>query len=147
MTTNSEKFIGTWHLLTWYNQDLDGNRYYPFGEDAVGYIMYAADGYMGVHIMKHDRPYFATNDLLKSEATEQAAAFQSYIAYSGRYEVLETKVIHHVEATLFPNWSGVKQERFFEFSGDQLILSTDPIMMNGQQQSAHLTWERCAAQE
>ncbi|MGB0562559.1 MAG: lipocalin-like domain-containing protein [Spirulinaceae cyanobacterium] len=145
-TLYNNKFIGSWRLLAWYNKDTDGKMYYPFGEDAVGYIMYAADGYMGVNIMKRDRPQFADNDLLKGSQSEQSEAFKGYIAYSGRYEIQSDKVIHHIEATLFPNWVGVAQERFFEFSPDhnQLTLSTRPIMMSGKQQSAHLTWARCA---
>jgi hypothetical protein len=47
-----------------------------------------------------------------------------------------------VELSLFPNWVGVTQERLVKISGDQLTLSTRPLLLQGRQQTAHLLWER-----
>jgi hypothetical protein len=49
--------------------------------------------------------------------------------------------IHHVQASLFPNWVGVSQERFFEFNGERLVFSTPPLQVAGKQQTSHLIWE------
>jgi Lipocalin-like domain len=46
-------------------------------------------------------------------------------------------VLHHVELSLFPNWVGVTQERLVKISGDQLTLSTRPLLLQGRQQTAH----------
>jgi Lipocalin-like domain len=40
-------------------------------------------------------------------------------------------VIHHVELSLFPNWSGVDQERLFQVTGDPLTLRTRPLLLEG----------------
>jgi len=47
----------------------------------------------------------------------RVAAADSYIAYFGRYEVKQDRVTPHLEASLFPNWVGTDQERFYRFDG------------------------------
>jgi len=51
-------------------------------------------------------------------------------------------VYHHIEVSLFPNWIGDKQERFFEFDGNRLTLSTPLQLVGGMMLSSHLVWER-----
>ncbi len=134
--------IGTWRLISWENRSVDGQVSYPLGKDAVGYIMYNADGYMFVAIMRPDRAKFAAADLFGGSTQEKAQAADTYVSYCGRYEFRGDTVVHHVDLSLFPNWVGVDQERLVEFTGDQLILSTRPILLGGLQQTARLTWER-----
>ncbi|MBC6422077.1 MAG: lipocalin-like domain-containing protein [Hormoscilla sp. SP5CHS1] len=95
--------------------------------------------------MTANRPKFATGNILRGSTEEKAAAAETYISYCGKYEIIDGKVIHHVEASLFPNWVGVDQERFFEFQGDRLSLSTPPIMYDGKQLTAHVLWERVSS--
>ncbi|HEY9674520.1 MAG TPA: lipocalin-like domain-containing protein [Waterburya sp.] len=141
MTLQSQ-FVGSWRLISWENRDDSGNVSYPFGQDAIGYLIYTDDGYMSGTLMKANRPHFAGQDILGGSIEEQARAAQSYIHYCGKYEIQTNKVIHHIEASLFPNWVGINQERFFEFQGNQLSLSTPPLLMNGKQQRGYLIWER-----
>jgi len=141
MTEN--KFVGTWQLVSFELRDDDGHVTYLYGKDAIGYIMYAEDGYMSVVIMTASRPKFARGNILLGSTEEKAAAAETYLSYCGKYEILDGKVIHHVEASLFPNWLGVDQERFFEFKGDRLLLSTPPIIYNnGQRLTGYVLWER-----
>ena len=42
MTSNP--LIGTWRLISWENRDEGGHISYPLGKDALGYIIYNADG-------------------------------------------------------------------------------------------------------
>lgn len=134
--------IGTWRLVSWQNRSADGRINYPLGEDAVGYIMYSADGYMFVAIMRRDRPMFTAADLFGGSTQEKARATDAYVSYCGRYELRGETVVHHVEFSLFPNWVGVDQERLVEFAEDRLILSTRPTLFGCSQQTARLTWER-----
>lgn len=92
--------------------------------------------------MTANRPRFASGDAGGGTTEERLAAADTYLSYCGRYEVRPDKVIHHVEVSLFPNWIGMDQERFFEFDGDRLSLSTPPFLVSGKQQSARLIWER-----
>jgi hypothetical protein len=144
----SNPLIGTWRLVSWEIRNLvDGRLDYPLGEDAVGYIMYGQDGFMSVAIMHPDRPTFSTGDLLGGSAEERALAAETYVSYCGTYEFRGGTVIHRVELSLFPNWTGVEQERLVEFVGDRLVLSTRPILLGGVQRTAHLIWEAVGESE
>jgi hypothetical protein len=135
------RFAGTWRLVSWENRSTDAITY-PFGQDAVGYIMYNEDGYMFVAIMTTNRPPFASGDILGGSLEEKAAAAETLISYCGTYKIQRGRVIHHIEVSSFPNWVGVDQERIFEFKENRLVLSTPPLLVGGKQQTAHLVWER-----
>ena len=92
--------------------------------------------------MSADRPKFASVGPLGGSVEEKVAASDSYFSYSGRYTVSDNKVIHHIEVSSFPNWIGEDQERLYKFHGNRLTLSTPPLLVEGIQQTGHLTWER-----
>jgi hypothetical protein len=84
---------------------------------------------------------FAGGDLLSGSPQERAQAAGTYVSYCGRYDFRGDTVVHHVELSLFPNWVGVEQERLVEGKGDRLMFSTRPILLGGEQRTAHLIWE------
>ena len=137
----SEKFIGTWKLVSYENRSADQVTY-PFGVDPVGYIMYNRDGFMAVAIMASKRRRFSSPDPMSIPAEEMVAAASAYISYCGKYEVTEDKVVHLVEVSLIPNWVGEKLERFYKFEEDKLMLTTAPMIFGGKQQIGVLTWKR-----
>src|SRR5829696_9614579 len=98
------QLLGTWRLLSWENRGAEGDVTHPFGPDAVGYLTYTADGYMFVVLMRAERAVFSAGDLLTGSHRERAAAAASYISYAGTYELRASTVVHHVRASLFPNW-------------------------------------------
>jgi len=51
----SNPFVGTWKLVSWEVTQPDGTIYYLYSKDAVGYLIYTADGYMSAQIMDPDR--------------------------------------------------------------------------------------------
>jgi Lipocalin-like domain len=138
----SDALVGAWRLVSWENRAADGQVSYPMGTDALGYVLYSADGCFSVTISRRDRAGFAAGDLLGGTTTEQARAMESFVAYTGRYRFHGDRVIHHVELSLFPNWVGTDQERWIELAGDRLILSASPLLLAGEQQVARLVWER-----
>ena len=99
---------------------------------------------MSVQIMRRDRPAFVSDDWLAGTASEIKSAFEGFTAYFGNYEVNEKKgtVIHHVEGSLFPNWIGRDQMRFFKFAGNCLTLSTPPMPIGNSQVTGQLVWEK-----
>lgn len=137
-----DALIGTWRLVSYRLIGSRGRVRYPYGEDATGYILYGADGYMAVSIMSACRQPFAGTDILRRTTEEAAAATRTYLSYSGTYEVFPDKVLHHVEVSLFPNWSGTVQERFYLLDGDCLRLSTAPFVQEVSEPRALLEWER-----
>ena len=139
---DSAAVIGTWTLESWDVVDSTGAATYPFGPHPVGYILYSPDGYMAVGFMPPGRTPFAAADILGGTPAEKCAAVETYIAYGGRYEVQGDRVYHHITTSLFPNWTGVTQERIVHLDGDTLRISTPPLLIRGKMQTAHLVWKR-----
>jgi hypothetical protein len=137
-----DSFIGTWRLVSFEFRSKDGQVSYPFGEDAVGYVMYSQDGYVSFTIMSAHRPKFASADITGGSIEEKISAVDTYFSYCARYEVRGDRVIHHLEVSLFPNWIGADQERTFEFGDNRLILRTPPLLWGGIEQMGIVTWER-----
>ena len=115
MGTSADKFTGTWRLLACEGQWSDGRITRPYGDNPSGQLMYDGNGHFAGQIMARERPAFATGNLLKGSDAEVRAAFEGYVAYYGRYTVDEAEglMIHEVEGSFFPNWTGERQVRRF----------------------------------
>ena len=136
------RFIGTWRAVSWEFRPALGEPHYPLGRDAMGMLIYSADGHMAVSLMRPGRVPFESSALFEGSAAEKLAAMDSYASYAGRYEIRGNKVIHHVDFSLFPNWTGTAQERFFKFEQGRLLLYTAPFVKDGMEQAAYLLWEK-----
>ncbi len=142
-----QSLVGVWRLLSYESRGRDGTTRFPYGQGVYGYIIYSAEGYMSVAIMGADRTDFASGDRLSGTPEEYARAMKTYVSYCGSYEVLPDRVIHHVELSHFPNWSGADQKRFYEIDGDRVRMRTPPFVLRGIEQTAHLVWERVRSQD
>ena len=47
---DTSPILGTWRLLSWYNENESGERHYSLAEAATGYISYTLDGFFCSHI-------------------------------------------------------------------------------------------------
>jgi hypothetical protein len=120
----------------------DGEVTLPLGEKPHGSLLYTADGWMTAQICAADRAAMETRDIRGGSNHERVAAFSSYIAYCGSYEVTGDVVVHYVEMSLFPNWVGTEQTRTIELAGDELVLRTRPLEVGGQVLVNELRWRR-----
>lgn len=95
-------------------------------------------------VMDRHRTPFTSGDPRGGTQEEIKTAYEGCIFYYGAYDINEKEsvVIHHVERSSFPNWEGGDQRRFFEFTGDQLKLWHDPILVEGLEITGTLIWER-----
>ena len=139
----SDEFIGVWNLISFERRTAAGEVTYPMGAKPVGRLTYDALGRMSAQIMRPDRPKFQSASSGRGSAEEKIAAFDGFIAYYGTYVVNEKdhSVIHHVEASLYPNWVGSDQRRLYKFSEGKLILRA----INGSGgpgAESRLVWER-----
>jgi hypothetical protein len=118
----NRSLVGRWRLLRWERLEADGETRLPFGDKPVGVVIYTDDGFMAVQIMKSEDG----SNPSPNESQSVRASGRAYLAYCGRYEVNEagTIVIHHVEASLNPNWVNNDQARNIEWIEDGLLLST-----------------------
>jgi hypothetical protein len=136
------RWFGTWKLEAVELHSLRGVTTYPYGTKPAGCIMYLEPDRMAVAFGSGDRPHFASEDLLGGTDLEKGAAFNSFVCYCGTFDVGERSVVHRIDVSLFPNWVGTYQERFYEFDGDALRLSSKPFLVRGEQQTVHLSWRR-----
>ncbi len=135
-------FVGVWRLESLELRSASGDRTFPMGRDAKGYLSYTEDGFMSVAIMKPGRKLYESNDSRGGTIDEKVEAVSGYLSYCGSYETAENKVTHHVEISLFPNWISVDLVRFCQIDGDRLTLSTSPFFVEGKEQTSHLIWRR-----
>lgn len=109
--------VGTWRLVHSISVNSDGNKEYPYGEDAIGYIYYSDTGIMAIHISRKSR----------TEAKDISNIKHDYLAYFGRYEInIEKQVVRHfVEGQLFPGEHSEVLVRKYHFDGD--LMSLKPV--------------------
>lgn len=139
-----EQLVGTWRLESWETSYDTGRVIHPMGEDAQGLLVYAPDGYMSVVLFRNARAPFTTGEMLSADVQEKIAGWDSYYSYCGPFEVRGDRVVHHIEACLFPNWVGTTQERAATLTGERLILRTDPQKTRRGVQTSTVTWRRAA---
>jgi hypothetical protein len=139
-----EPFIGTWKLVSFEFRRSDGTIVNVLGDDGQGVLMYDASGHMSGQMMRADRPMFASGDQQNASYDELKAAVAGYIAYFGDYDVDEASktVIHHTKGAMFPNLVGHDQKRFYQFSGNQLTLTTPPTLVGGVTVTGVVLWEK-----
>ncbi|MBV9357835.1 MAG: lipocalin-like domain-containing protein [Chloroflexi bacterium] len=138
--------LGTWRLVAWEARDADGTVSQPFGDQAVGFIVYTVDRHFFAQLMRLGLLTFVGNDVLGGTAEENASALGGYVAYAGTYAVQDGMMVHRVEMSLFPNWIGSQQRRTIEWNAGHLILSSPPLLGAGRQASDRLTWERVVSE-
>jgi hypothetical protein len=121
----AQRLVNAWRLVSFEVRGPDGGIRHPFGEDAMGILIYTANGSMAGQVMRRGRPPFASSTITGGSLNELAGAATGYIAYTGGYTVDEARqtVTHHVEMSLFPNLIGTDQCRDVAFEGERLSLS------------------------
>lgn len=136
--------VGTWALRSWEAIGEDGDVELPFGEAPRGLLVYTSGGVMITTIARAERPPLSRGDLLTGPDDERLAAMGSFLAYCGTYRVEGGDVVHSVEVSLFPNWSGGEQRRHATLSPDGAVLElvSDPIPVRGRLARHRLAWDR-----
>ena len=131
---------GLWELEEWTATDSSGTLSYPYGENAIGLLLYDKNGSMTLTLSASERPTWGTFDHTSIDPQMVLNAFDNYFTYVGEYKVDWSKGIveHHIEACLFPDWVGKVQERHFELKENKLFLSA----YNKFGRDHKLTWVR-----
>jgi hypothetical protein len=136
--------IGTWCLVSYEAQTSSGEIRYPLGQHVVGQLFYNVQRNMSAHVMRIDRPTFASDDSGAGTDAEVRAAFEGHASYFGTCTIDPSArtVTHHVRGASYPNWMGHDQIRYYRIDGSHLVLSTPPILDHGELLEYTLTWER-----
>jgi ketosteroid isomerase-like protein len=139
-----DRFVGTWRFVSIEQRNAQGELL-PVISGRTGFIIYTPTGHMAVQLMEDDRKEFAG---AQPSGEEARAALASYNAYSGTFTVNEAQgtVIHHRQTKLTPGTvdalGGTDVIRSYRFSGNQLMLTPPPRMIDGEELTRTLVWER-----
>lgn len=139
-------FAGVWKLISCDAIRKNGGAVPIYGRHPIGRLHYDDRGNMSVHIMKSGRPRTESKTKFAASPDEMRLAYEGYEAYFSTYTVdaARGKISHRVIGSLFPNWTGSAQDRYYRFENkDRLILSTEPIGAAPQNDTVvTLVWER-----
>jgi hypothetical protein len=141
-----ELIVGTYRvaLMEYYAEDGEVGR--PYGDAPLGFAFYSAEGYTSTILSRADRPDFVGGDIMSGTDAEKLAAFATAGAFSGRWELVDDTILHHLECTTFPNWVGTTQVRPFEVDERSLTLYPPKMLMNGKIRSAKVRLDRITEQ-
>jgi len=128
---------GVWRLVSFEQNESDGNVSFPYGEAPVGRLTFDAAGRMSVFVMKPGRfaSVNSTAGITMASVDDLRQIADGFMAYYGDFQVDDsTKTITtKVEAATIPAWTDSEQKRAYELSGDILSLITP---------ATKLTWMR-----
>lgn len=122
-----QTLVGGWELDLWTTFHSDGSETYPFGKDAIGLIMYSADGHMSCHLSVSNRPLLDAPTIFAVSDADLGQSVRAYSGYFGTFSV-DTQagiVTHHVQGAWYPNFATVDQPRRYGFDGDLLFLEAE----------------------
>jgi hypothetical protein len=145
-----EQLIGAWRLVSMDYRGPDNASVDPFYQpDSTGLIIYDASGWMSVHIAgPHRQAWKVPASRLSTGGSPQdgalkAAAFDSYYAYFGTWELdeLQSVVTHHVITALLPAEDGQSYAQQVALENGRLIFTTR-TGPEGRQTVRHKIWER-----
>ena len=133
-----DKLIGNWKLVSFYTEDVQTKqRINAYGEHPEGRAGFTPERLFA----------FVAADGRKAGQTteEQAAAFRTVVAYTGKWRVEGEKFTTNVDVAWNPAWVGTDQVRFWRVEGDKLYITTAPIPnpnAPGEMLIGTTVWER-----
>jgi hypothetical protein len=134
-----DKLVGTWKLLSASSTTSKGERSEtPYGVGPAGFLTYTDAGSVTSLISYGGRKSLS----IGATAEEQAEAFNTFLAYTGRFTLNRDKVTHHIEISSIQNYVGKDLVRSVKFEGDRITLVTPPTLVNGKVQTVELIWQR-----
>jgi hypothetical protein len=136
----SDKLVGTWKLVSASSTISAGERNEtPYGLNPVGFLTYTEDGRVSALISYGGRKSLSIGGGTREE---QAEAFKTFLAYSGRYTLIGDTVTHSIEISSIQNYVNKELVRSVKFQDDRIILVTPPTPVNGKIQTVELIWQR-----
>src|SRR5271163_5211899 len=135
----NDKLLGTWKLVSASSTTSTGEpSEAPYGSGPTGVLSYGRDGRMTSLISYGGRKPLSFGGGTRAPQEEQAEAFNTFLAYAGRYTLSDDQVTHHVEISSIQNYANKDMVRSIKFEGDRITLTTPPMAVNGKIQTVEL---------
>ena len=136
--------VGAWRLDSFFIDRASGERIHPYGEDALGTLLYTPEGWMSAVLARRDRGAHDGATLERAHRAsdeERLRAFDGYTSYSGRYRVRGQTVEHDVVVALVPSMIGATLQRTGTLEDGALTLRYDVEGRRGTHRYT-LRWSR-----
>jgi hypothetical protein len=147
MTVRSvEQVHGAWTLVDW-RIEYDGERRatWPFGERPLGLIVYDRSGWMSATMSARQRTPFSAASAVLASVESKASALNEYLAYTGRWRLETSVLVHEIVTSLNPVLIGTVQRREASLIADRLELTAAETESGngGSKQRRHtIVWQR-----
>ena len=146
--TVRDRLVGSWQMIDWKILKGETSLPPPLGpaDQCGGLLIYSPEGTVSAFLSAKSRPRFKDASLDGGTAEEKLHAFDTVIAYTGRYDVDESTatVQHHVLYASLPNFVGQTLPRVCIFERDTLKLDTPPMKFGGESLASYILWRRMA---
>ncbi len=134
--------VGSWQLLSWRIEYGAGRvATFPFGPDAQGLLIYAADGWMAASMWCRQRRAWSAPSARAADDRSRAQALDEYLSYGGRWWLEDAVLVHEVTHSANPVLIGSLQRRPLQLDGDVLRLLSEETAA-GRRRSHHIDWRR-----
>jgi hypothetical protein len=135
-----QQLIGTWSFVSSTTKAPDGSPLW--GANPKGLVIFTENGRYSSHLVRSDRPKFASNSRAQGTPEENKAAVLGGIASFGTYTVDEANKAFTVqfEGSSYPNLEGTQQTRPFTISGDELKVTNPSPSVGGP--PSQITYKR-----
>lgn len=117
-----DQLVGAWSIVSSTTKLPDGSP--AWGTNPKGLYVFTADGYYSSHLLRTDRPKFASNNRATGTPEENKAAVLGNSSNYGTYSVNEAAKTFTIKflGSSYPNLEGVEQTRAFTITGDELTV-------------------------
>jgi len=139
---DASALIGTWRqrsgtMVEEGSQDSRSN----LSAAPIGFVNFCADGRLMLLSVDSARKKPAGE---VPSAAEAEALYRSMIAYAGTYKLEGKKLTYVLDATWNESWTGTKQVRYWEISGEALTITTPEIVnpLTGKRSVFRLTFSK-----
>jgi hypothetical protein len=102
-------------------------------------IVYTKEGLVFAISTPANRAKTGAKDPGEATPEQKARMVEGVVAYAGRYELVDGRLRHHIEVSVFPDLVGRTMVRIPSFEGNRLTLTTEPDQDGGVQK---IYWER-----
>jgi hypothetical protein len=109
---------------------------YPLGIDAQGYIIFTPEGEMAAHLWHPDRSLHP--DILRDPVKMSL----TYVAYAAHYRYRCAMLDHDVFVSTLPDMEGSTLRRYVDARGDEIVLSTSPLIMHDGRHEAYAAYQQ-----
>ncbi len=135
--------IGTWRLLSLEIRKYTGEVIYPFGKEVKGILIYQNNGYMSGMISGEGRPNVSAPATMGISENERLEISKNFIAYAGKYQVEDNKIIHNVEVSYIPNLMGSSSHAGnYHFDNNNLCITSEQRSGIDTKSSIKVVWEK-----